>query len=96
MSHWAAATDDNQAIVVRALREVGASVTLLHRVGLGCPDLLVGFRRQTFLIEVKDGDKPPSARKLTPDQEIWHRIWRGLPVAIVLGPQQALAVIGAA
>ena len=85
--------DANQRQVVAALRGAGASVQLLHAVGEGCPDLLVGYRGGNFLIEVKDGQKPPSAQKLTPQQEIWHRDWRGHRV-VVNSPEAALAAIG--
>jgi len=89
----AARTDDNQAKVVAALKQAGASIQHLHRVGGGCPDLLVGFRGVNVLIEVKDGNKPPSAQKLSPSQEAWHRDWRG-DVFVVNSPEAALAVIG--
>lgn len=58
--------DANQPDIVKALRKMGAFVQSLAAVGDGCPDLLVGFRGKTYLIEVKDGDKPPSKRALTP------------------------------
>jgi hypothetical protein len=90
---YAAAVDANQAAVVAALRRVGATVQPLHAVGDGVPDLLVGFRGQTFLIEVKDGMKPPSKRKLTPDQVDWHSAWRGGPVAVVLDEFAAVALV---
>lgn len=89
----AAKVDANQRAVVSALRGAGATVQLLHAVGEGCPDLLVGHRGVNHLLEVKDGDKPPSAQKLTPQQEIWHRDWRGVS-AVVNSPEAALAAIG--
>lgn len=89
----AAKVDANQRQVVAALRGAGASVQLLHAVGEGCPDLLVGHQGKNFLLEVKDGAKPPSAQKLTPQQEIWHRDWRGQRV-VVNSPEAALAAIG--
>jgi hypothetical protein len=46
-----------------------------------------------MLLEVKDGSKPPSAQKLTPQQEVWHRDWRGHRV-VVNSPEAALAAIG--
>jgi hypothetical protein len=90
----AAKADDNQAETVRALRRVGASVQTLHRVGCGCPDLLVGYRGRNFLLEIKDGRKSPSRRALTKDQELFHALWRG-EIAIVRSVSEALRAIGA-
>ena len=90
----AAKVDANQREVVAALRAAGASVQLLHAVGEGCPDLLVGYKGLNMLLEVKDGSKPPSAQKLTPQQEEWHRDWRGHRV-VVNSPEAALTAIGA-
>ena len=89
----ASAVDANQPAVVAALRKIGASVTPLHAVGKGVPDLLVGYRHQTWLIEVKDGAKPPSARGLTPDQIEWHATWRGGPVVVVTDADAAMAIV---
>ena len=89
----AAKVDDNQRAVVAALRGVGASVEHLHRVGGGCPDVLVGYRGVNYVLEVKDGRKPPSAQKLTDWQVAWHRDWRGA-VVVVNSPEAALAAIG--
>ena len=69
--------DDNHARIVLALRKIGCSVTSLAAVGGGVPDLLVGLAGRNYLIEVKDGQKPPSRRKLTPDQQSWHETWGG-------------------
>ena len=87
------ATDANQAEIVDALRSVGATVHSLHAVGFGCPDLLVGFRGDNWLMEIKDGAKPPSRRKLTPIQVEWHRGWNG-QVDIVNSIDEALTLIG--
>lgn len=89
----AAKVDANQSEIVAALRAVGASVQPLHAVGGGCTDLAVGFRGVNYMIEVKDGDKPPSARKLTPDQVTWHEAWRG-QVCVVKSVEEALEAIG--
>lgn len=72
----AARIDANQPEIVKALRAAGCTVEHLHQVGRGCPDLLCAVGNQVFLIEVKDGAKPPSAQKLTPDQVIWHAEWK--------------------
>lgn len=89
-----ARVDANQSAIVDALRAVGASVQSLAMVGRGVPDLLVGFRAQNWLLEVKDGGKPASARRLTPDETAWHDGWRG-QVATVASIEEALHAIGA-
>lgn len=90
----AAKIDGNQTAIVAALRAAGASVQSLAAVGDGVPDLLVGFRGQTLLVEVKDSSQPPNKRKLTPDQLEWHGAWRGGPLAVVDGVEAALRVLG--
>ncbi len=84
--------DENQAEIVAALRLVGCSVLPLHAVGKGCPDLLVA-KGETILMEVKDGSKPPSARKLTPDQVEFHASWRGR-IVVVCNVREAMEAVG--
>jgi len=88
----AAKVDANQTEIVNALRQVGASVQSLASTGKGCPDLLVGFRGVNWLLEIKDGRKVRSARKLTEDQVVWHQTWRG-KVYIVESVDQALNLL---
>ena len=90
----AAKIDANQEQVVDTLRAAGATVQTLATVGKGVPDLLVGYQGKTLLLEVKDGRKPPSARRLTEDQLKWHGAWRGGPLAVVDGPDAALRMLG--
>ena len=78
----AAKVDANHGEIVTALRAEGASVQSLAGVGAGCPDLVVGLAGQSFLVEVKDGEKCPSHRTLTPDQKRWILKWTGSPVVI--------------
>lgn len=73
----AAKSDANQESIVKAFRQIGASVQVLSAVGKGCPDVLVGFRGVNALVEIKDGGKVPSAQKLTADQVKWHGSWAG-------------------
>ena len=87
--------DDNQNIIVRYLREVGAYVQSLAGVGNGCPDLLVGFRGKTYLMEIKDGDKTESKQALTPEEIFWHRDWQGGSLNVVHDELEALRIIGA-
>lgn len=89
----AAKVDANQSEIVDALRRVGASVQPLHAVGAGVPDLLVGYGFRNHLLEVKDGSKPPSARKLTKKQVEWHEVWRG-SVLTVTSPEDAIEQLG--
>ncbi len=85
--------DANHAQIRTALRDVGCSVLDLGNVGEGCLDLLVATPRgRTLLMEIKDGTKPPSARKLTPDQEAFIRAWKG-EVVVVLSREEALDVV---
>lgn len=91
----AAKIDGNHDQVVSALRAAGARVLSLAAVGGGVPDLLVGFGSRFYAIEIKDGHLPPSARKLTPDQDEWHKHWADYPVYVVHSPEEALKAIGA-
>lgn len=89
----AARTDANHSQIVAALEAVGATVQSLASIGRGCPDLLVGYKQKTVLIEVKDGSKAPSRRKLTDDQLQWHAKWQGGPLAIVDSVESALRIL---
>lgn len=73
----AAKVDRNQPEIVRAFRQIGASVQILSAVGKGCPDTIIGFRGRNIFVEIKDGSKSPSEQKLTADQEHWHANWAG-------------------
>ena len=88
----AARTDQNQASIVSAFRQRGATVQPLHTIGAGCPDLLVGWRGQNYLIEVKDGSKSPSKQRLTDDEKRWLQQWRG-QVCIVSNVEQAIELL---
>lgn len=88
----AARVDANQAEIVAALRSAGASVYPTHALGKGFPDIVVGFRGVNYLMEIKDGSKPPSKRQLTPDEAEFHAAWAGT-VHIVESVDDALDVI---
>jgi hypothetical protein len=85
--------DDNQTRIVRDLRQAHCRVMSLAAIGGGCPDLLV-YRPATgllYMCEVKDGDKFPSQRKLTPHQVKFHADW---PVHVVNNSTEALIAVG--
>jgi len=81
--------DSNQPEIVKALRNVGATVTCTHIVGDGFPDLVVGYRGCNFLLEVKI-----PGGKLNEVEQDWHNAWRGQKL-VVDCPNAALAAIGA-
>lgn len=90
----AARIDRNHAEIVLALRSVGALVRDTSGVGGGFPDLVVGFRGRVHLIEIKDGLRTPSGRKLTNGQRDFHDAWAGL-ARVVTDVPSALRAIGA-
>ena len=73
----AARIDANQPAVVEVFLKSGWSVLSLAAVGKGVHDLLIGRPGIAVLVEVKDGDKVTSKRKLTDDQVRFHREWTG-------------------
>lgn len=92
----AARTDDNHSEIVDALRDAGCWVLDLSAVGNGCPDLLVHGPVHAWhfvMLEIKDGSKSPSRRKLTPDQIAFHAGCRG-PVVVVKSVAEALEAVG--
>ena len=84
--------DANQNKIVDALRKAGAVVRIISQ-GDGIPDLLVGYKGYTILMEVKDGDKVPSARKLTEAEQKFFNDWRGGMLAVVNSPEEALEIL---
>lgn len=71
-------TDDNHAAVVQALRDIGCSVQSIASVGRGCPDLLWAWSPDVQgVMEVKDGTKRPSERRLTDSELKWRQQWKG-------------------
>jgi hypothetical protein len=89
MPRYAARIDANQNDIVKALRAAGAVVRIITQ-GDGIPDLLVAFQGQTILMELKDGNKCPSARKLTEAEQLFFDNWIGGPLVIVISVEDAL------
>ena len=82
--------DANHTAIVKVLREhPDVTVQSLAGVGDGTPDLLIGVAGLTHLVEVKDGDKPPSGRSLKQSQVEWVEDWHGAPVILLVGVDQA-------
>ena len=85
----AAKIDANQTAIVQALRDKDACVQSLATVGKGCPDLLVGYRGRTILMEIKSHEKAI----LTKDQNVWANCWNGGPLWVVYTVEQALEIL---
>ena len=85
-------TDENQKELVKAFRQMGATVQILSDIGKGCPDLVVGVKGKNLLVEVKNGKKPPSGQKLTEDEQIFFDNWAG-QVCIVKSIEEAISLI---
>jgi len=81
--------DANHADVLDFLRAEGWSVLDLAKYGAPC-DAVVGRPGIAVIVEVKDGAKPPSARKLTAEgQKLWDS-FEG-PKIIATSPEDAAA-----
>jgi hypothetical protein len=65
---YARKTDTNHAQIVQALRAMGVGVYDTSMLGKGFPDLVTAHRGVIRLVEVKDGNRAPSATKLTVGQ----------------------------
>jgi hypothetical protein len=74
MTRYAKRVDVNQKAIVECFRKLGCWVGDLHGIGRGMPDLLVSIppSHVLALVEVKDGSKPPSGRKLTEPEREFH------------------------
>ena len=84
--------DANQNKIVDGLRKAGAYVRIISQ-GDGIPDLLVGYNGFTILMEVKDGDKVPSARKLTEAEQKFFDEWDGGMLVVINSVEEALEIL---
>lgn len=75
--------------VLDYLNTKAATVAITSTVGQGFPDICVGYNGRSILMEVKDGSKPPSERKLTPGQKEFHAAWRG-EITVVTSAAEAV------
>lgn len=73
---YAKRVDVNQLEITKVLRKMGCQVHVTSSLGAGYPDLNVSLGEgKLFLVEIKDGSKPPSARKLTPAEQKFFDSW---------------------
>jgi hypothetical protein len=82
-------TDANQADIARALAAIpGASVFDASGVGGGFADLVVGFRGENYLLEVKHRKRKPNLLQLR-----FAERWQGR-YAVIRSLEDALLEIG--
>lgn len=84
--------DNNQTLIVKALRDMGCSVLILSDIGKGCPDIMIGYRGKNYLVEIKNGKRPPSAQALTPAEILFFERWMG-QVDIICCEEEAIEFI---
>jgi hypothetical protein len=84
----AARRDANEDEIVEALKAAGAKVRRLDFI-----DLLVGFRRRNYLLEVKNPKRKGKDMAHRMKQAQWRAEWPG-QAAEVTTVEEALAVLG--
>jgi len=84
--------DDNHKDIVATFRACHASVLDTASLGNGAPDIIIAFNGNMACVEIKDGKKLPSARKLTLDEIEFMNTWRGKYV-IVESVDDAIALL---
>jgi hypothetical protein len=80
-------TDQNQTEVVEALRAIGASVAITSMVGFGFGDLVVGYRRNNKIIELKF-----KRGTWTPAELEFHQNWQG-KIDVARSIDEAIAIV---
>lgn len=86
--------DGTHDTIVRELRQCGATVLLTHQLGGDAPDLVVGYRGVTALVEVK----PPGTlahKDRVARQQAYLAGWAGGPAFVATCTQDVLDVLGA-
>ena len=68
--------DANHKEISKAFERLGWSVLYIHQIP-NSADILVGKCHHNIVIEIKDGSKPPSKRKLTPGEIGFRDRWKG-------------------
>jgi len=99
-SYTRSSTDANQPEIVDALRayeEEGLEnpVVIIVTCTKKFCDVIAVFNSKIFLIEIKDGSKPPSQRRLTPgEEEAKAKLAKvGVTIHLVNNEEEAINVI---
>lgn len=89
MTYYKKRVDANQNQIIHTFIALGASVLNLSRVGEGCPDILVGYKQHSVLVEIKRDEKA----KYTEPQIKFMQTWRGGPVSRIDSVDAAIRLI---
>lgn len=72
----AARTDDNQKEIVDIFRKLGWYVLIVSQLK-NCCDIIVSKNGRTVAVEIKDGSKIESKRRLTDGEQKFKQEWQG-------------------
>ena len=86
----AARKDANHKEIVNLFRSLKWSVLDVAQLK-NCCDIFVSKNGRTIAVEIKDGTKPPSQRKLTKGEQEFKDKWKG-EYAIVIGTECVLDI----
>ncbi len=87
-----AKVDANHPQIVKDLEKLqGVSVKSVATIKKFL-DIVVGYKGKNYLFEIKNPDYPPSARKLTPDEKVFHDNWQG-QADVILYTKDILRII---
>ncbi len=86
--------DSNQAELVKFIRSIGASFQHTHSIP-GALDGIIGYFGIDVRVEIKDPDKSPSSRKLTPAEIETIENWRGRAPAVIETEDDVLRLLKA-
>jgi hypothetical protein len=84
--------DANHNEIARTFIDLGCTVFDCHSLRGGIGDLIIGVAGVTTLVEVKNGAKSHSRRKLTPAEQNIHTTWRGR-IDIVESVEDAIRLV---
>ena len=68
--------DSNQAELIKHFKSWGCSVLNISSLK-NCCDAFISLHGRTIAVEIKDGAKPKSARKLTEGEQKFKEEWQG-------------------
>jgi hypothetical protein len=70
----AAKKDDNHVEIVAAFRAIGAFVFDVAQLKNAC-DIIIVYHGRTLAVEIKDGSKVASKRRMTPGEAEFKQSW---------------------